>query len=131
MNYVVRASQKIDTPSVLFFLGILLAVSASQSLGLLKELASFFNATLKNEYLIGTALGIISAIIDNVPLVAAAQGMYSLADYPTDHSFWQFPALATGTGGSALITETAAGVAVMGIGKITFFWYLKNIGGWP
>lgn len=125
---VARALQRIDTPSILFFLGILLAVSASQSLGLLQELAVFFNTTLKNQYLIGAALGIISAIIDNVPLVAAAQGMYSLTDYPPDHPFWQFLALTTGTGGSAVIIGTAAGVAVMGIEKIDFFWYLKHIG---
>jgi Na+/H+ antiporter NhaD/arsenite permease-like protein len=72
-------------------------------------------------------LGLLSAIIDNVPLVAAAQGMFSLEMYPTDHAFWEFLALSAGTGGSALIIGSAAGVAVMGIEKIDFFWYLKNI----
>jgi len=125
---VARALQKIDTPSILFFLGILLAVSALQSFGLLKELATMLSSTLKNDYLIGTALGLVSAIVDNVPLVAASQGMFDLSTYPTDHPFWEFLALTTGTGGSAVIIGTAAGVAVMGIEQINFMWYLKKIG---
>lgn len=125
---VARALQKIDTPSILFFLGILLAVSALQSFGLLKDLATFLSSTFKNDYLIGTALGLLSAIVDNVPLVAASQGMFDLSTYPTDHPFWEFLALTTGTGGSAVIIGTAAGVAVMGIEQINFMWYLKNIG---
>lgn len=125
---VARALQKIDTPSILFFLGILLAVSALQSYGLLKELANFLSSTFKNDYLIGTALGLLSAIVDNVPLVAASQGMFDLTTYPTDHPFWSFLALTTGIGGSAVIIGTAAGVAVMGIEQINFMWYLKKIG---
>jgi len=125
---VARALQKIDTPSILFFLGILLAVSALQSFGLLKDLAIFLSTTFKNDYLIGTALGLLSAIVDNVPLVAASQGMFDLSTYPTDHPFWEFLALTTGTGGSAVIIGTAAGVAVMGIEQINFMWYLKKIG---
>ena len=125
---VSRALQKIDSPSILFFLGILLAVSALQSFGLLKDLATFLSSTLKNDYLIGIALGILSAIVDNVPLVAASQGMFDLGTYPTDHHFWEFLALTTGTGGSAVIIGTAAGVAVMGIEQINFMWYLKKIG---
>jgi len=125
---VARALQKIDTPSILFFLGILLAVSALQSFGLLKDLATFLSSTFKNDYLIGIALGLISAIVDNVPLVAASQGMFDLSTYPTDHPFWEFLALTTGTGGSAVIIGTAAGVAVMGIEQIDFMWYLKKIG---
>ncbi len=125
---VARALQKVDTPSILFFLGILLAVSALQSVGLLKELAAVLTNTFKNDYLIGIALGLISAIVDNVPLVAASQGMFDLATYPTDHPFWEFLALTTGTGGSAVIIGTAAGVAVMGIEQIDFMWYLKKIG---
>ena len=125
---VARALQKVDTPSILFFLGILLAVSALQSFGLLKSLAVFLTNTLQNDYLIGIALGLLSAIVDNVPLVAASQGMYDLNTYPTDHFFWEFLALTTGTGGSALIIGTAAGVAVMGIEHIDFMWYLKKIG---
>ena len=124
---VAKALQKVDTPSILFFLGILLAVSALQSIGLLKELATVLNTTFKNDYLIGTALGLLSAIVDNVPLVAASQGMYDLSTYPTDHPFWEFLALTTGTGGSAIIIGSAAGVAVMGIEQINFMWYLKKI----
>ena len=123
-----RALQKIDSPSILFFLGILLAVSALQSFGLLKDLATLLSSTFKNDFLIGIALGLLSAIVDNVPLVAASQGMYDLTTYPTDHHFWEFLALTTGTGGSAVIIGTAAGVAVMGIEQIKFMWYLKNIG---
>jgi Na+/H+ antiporter NhaD/arsenite permease-like protein len=126
---VAKALQKIDTPSILFFLGILLAVSALQSFGILKNIAVFLSSTFKNDYLIGTALGMLSAFVDNVPLVAASQGMYDLTTYPTDHPFWEFLALTTGTGGSAVIIGSAAGVAVMGIEQIDFMWYLKNIGG--
>jgi len=124
---VAKALQKVDTPSILFFLGILLAVSALQSFGLLKEMADFLSNNLKNDYLIGTALGLLSAVVDNVPLVAASQGMYDLSTYPTDHPFWEFLALTTGTGGSAIIIGSAAGVAVMGIQQIDFMWYLKKI----
>lgn len=125
---VARALQKIDTPSILFFLGILLAVSAMDSAGILQKVSDILNAYLENDYLIGAALGLLSAVIDNVPLVAAAQGMYDLSVYPTDHYFWEFLALTTGTGGSILIIGTAAGVAVMGIEQMNFTWYLKKIG---
>lgn len=124
---VAKALQKVDTPSVLFFLGILLAVSALQSIGILKEFATGLSNTLKNDYLIGTSLGLLSSLVDNVPLVAASQGMYDLATYPVDHPFWEFLALTTGTGGSAIIIGSAAGVAAMGIEQINFMWYLKRI----
>lgn len=124
---VSHALRKIDTSSILFFLGILLAVSALQSFGILKNIAEYLVNHSKNEFVTGTLLGLFSAVIDNVPLVAAAQGMFSLEIYPTDHLFWEFLALATGTGGSAIIIGSAAGVAVMGIEKIQFFWYLKKI----
>jgi Na+/H+ antiporter NhaD/arsenite permease-like protein len=124
---VATALQKIDTPSILFFLGILLAVGALQAIGVLKELSSFLTNTLHNDYAIGIALGLLSALVDNVPLVAATQGMFDLATYPTDHAFWEFLALTTGTGGSAIIIGSAAGVAVMGIENISFMWYLKKI----
>lgn len=124
---VASALQKIDTPSILFFLGILLAVAALQSNGLLKEAATHLNTFFNNDYLIGTALGLLSALVDNVPLVAAAQGMYDLTTYPPDHPFWEFLALTTGTGGSAIIIGSAAGVAAMGIEAINFVWYLKKI----
>jgi len=121
------ALTKIDTPSILFFLGILLAVSALDSFGILKQAAGLFDRTLPNFYATGVVLGLLSALVDNVPLVAAAQGMYDLSQYPTDHSFWQFLALTTGTGGSAIIIGSAAGVAIMGIEQINFLWYMKKI----
>jgi len=124
---VARALQKVDTPSVLFFLGILLAVSALQSYGLLGAMATSMKSALHNDFLVGTSLGLLSAVVDNVPLVAASQGMFSLSDYPTDHSFWEFLALTTGTGGSIIIIGSAAGVAVMGIERIGFMEYLKKI----
>ena len=124
---VAKALQKVDSPSILFFLGILLAVSALQSAGLLREGATWLSDKLGNTYLIGSVLGLLSALVDNVPLVAASQGMYDLQTYPTDHPFWEFLALTTGTGGSAVIIGSAAGVAVMGIEKIDFMWYLRKI----
>ena len=127
---VAKALQRIDTPSILFFLGILLAVAALQSYGILKITATYLSNSLHNDYLIGITLGMLSAIVDNVPLVAAAQGMYDLTTFPTDHPFWEFLALTTGTGGSAVIIGSAAGVAVMGIEQINFIWYLKKSAGW-
>ncbi|MEO6637155.1 MAG: sodium:proton antiporter NhaD, partial [Ginsengibacter sp.] len=124
---VIHALRKIDSPSILFFLGILLSVSALQATGQLTQLAQWLTDTIKNDTLIVTAIGLLSSILDNVPLVAAAQGMYSLDQYPTDHFFWEFLAYASGTGGSALIIGSAAGVAAMGMEKINFFWYLKRI----
>jgi Na+/H+ antiporter NhaD/arsenite permease-like protein len=124
---VTQALRKIDTSSILFFLGILLAVSALQAFGVLGQLAEYTVKHIANPYITGTIMGLFSAIIDNVPLVAAAQGMFSLEMFPTDHVFWEFLALSAGTGGSAIIIGSAAGVAVMGIEKINFFWYLKNI----
>ncbi len=124
---VAYALRKIDTPSILFFLGILLAISALQSTGQLQYLAQWMNSTLKDETLIVMSIGLLSAIVDNVPLVAATMGMYDLQQYPPDHSFWEFLAYCTGTGGSALIIGSAAGVAVMGIEKINFMWYVKQI----
>ncbi|MBN1790844.1 MAG: sodium:proton antiporter NhaD [Bacteroidales bacterium] len=124
---VTSALRRIDTSSILFFLGILLAVSALEAEGVLRKMAIFINAYIDNIYITGTLLGMLSAVIDNVPLVAAAQGMFSMEVFPIDHAFWEFLALSAGTGGSALIIGSAAGVAVMGIEKIDFFWYLKHI----
>jgi Na+/H+ antiporter NhaD/arsenite permease-like protein len=124
---VISALRKIDTASVLFFFGILVGIASLQSAGILTELASWLTTKLGNENLIVLAFGLLSALVDNVPLVAAVQGMYSMADYPTDHYFWEFLAYSTGTGGSALIIGSAAGVAAMGIEKISFFWYFKRI----
>jgi Na+/H+ antiporter NhaD/arsenite permease-like protein len=124
VNHVIR---KIDTPSVLFFLGILLAVSALESAGLLNQLASWLEKVSGDVVVLGLFIGLISAVLDNVPLVAAVQGMYSLSAYPTDDLFWQFIAYTSGAGGSALIVGSAAGVAAMGLEKIDFVWYLKRI----
>ena len=122
-----HALRKIDTPSILFFLGILLAVSALQSTGILTSIASSLDRSIGNISAITIIIGFLSAIVDNVPLVAAAQGMYSLERFPTDHFFWEFLAYCSGTGGSILIIGSAAGVAAMGMEKIRFGWYLKKI----
>lgn len=123
--------QKIDVASVLFFLGILLAVSALQEIGHLATVAEFLDNTFKgNIYAINIIIGLLSSIVDNVPLVAAAQGMYPIAEmgnFAADGKFWEFLAYCAGTGGSALIIGSAAGVAAMGLEKINFGWYLKKI----
>jgi len=124
---VAQALRKIDMPSILFFLGILICIAALQSTGILTTMANWMTATIKNINVIAISIGLLSAIIDNVPLVAATQGMYSLTVYPTDHFFWEFLAYAAGTGGSVLIIGSAAGVAAMGMEKINFFWYLRKI----
>jgi Na+/H+ antiporter NhaD/arsenite permease-like protein len=124
---VVHALRKIDTSTILFFLGILIAISALQSTGILVRLAEYMSLSIGNESVIVILIGLLSSIVDNVPLVAAAQGMYDLVQFPTDHYFWEFLAYCAGTGGSALIIGSAAGVAAMGMEKIDFFWYLKNI----
>lgn len=127
---VLTVLQKIDTASVLFFLGILLAVSALQEVGHLTKMAGFLDAQLGNIYAINISIGFLSAIVDNVPLVAAAQGMYDVTEtgvYAASGEFWKFLAYCAGTGGSALIIGSAAGVAVMGLEKISFGWYLKKI----
>lgn len=124
---VAYAIRKIDAPSILFFLGILLAISALESTHQLELAAGWLDNNLKNESLIVSSIGLLSSVVDNVPLVAATQGMYDLAKYPTDHYFWEFLAYTTGTGGSILIIGSAAGVAAMGIEKIDFIWYLKKI----
>lgn len=134
---VAGALQRIDTPSILFFLGILLAISALDSAGHLTNLSAWMDSTFNSTNTINLMIGLASAIVDNVPLVAAAQGMYPLVSDPAatetvrtfamDHTFWHFLAYCAGTGGSILIIGSAAGVAVMGIEKISFFWYLKKI----
>ncbi len=121
------ALSRIDTSSVLFFLGILLAVGALESMHILGHFAAWLDRTVSNQSAIITLIGMLSAVIDNVPLVAASMGMYSLADYPMDHFIWEYLAYCAGTGGSILIIGSAAGVAVMGMEKIDFLWYLKKI----
>ena len=122
-----HALQKIDTPSILFFAGILLAVGTLQTTGILRGIAEWLSQVIGNESVIAIVIGIVSAVIDNVPLVAAAMGMYSLDQFPQDHLFWHFIAYSAGTGGSLLIIGSAAGVAAMGMEKIEFFWYAKRI----
>ena len=118
---------KIDISSVLFFLGILLCIGALDSAGLLSELALFLDYYVGNLALIATLIGLISAVIDNVPLVAAGMGMYDLQTHPIDSFLWQMLAYCAGTGGSILIVGSAAGVALMGMEKIDFMWYLRKV----
>ncbi|MCD4725331.1 MAG: sodium:proton antiporter NhaD [Bacteroidales bacterium] len=116
--------RKVDVPSVLFFLGILLAVSALATAGHLMLLADTLDKHIGNLYVINIIIGVLSAIVDNVPLVAGAMQMYN---FPQDHYFWEFLAYCAGTGGSILIIGSAAGVAVMGMEKIDFIWYMKRL----
>lgn len=125
---VAHALRKIDMTSILFFLGILIAVSALESTHLLVRLAQMVNEKVGNQSLIALCIGLLSAIVDNVPIVAATMGMYDLKTFPPDSYLWEFIAYSAGTGGSILIIGSAAGVAVMGIEKIDFFWYVKKIG---
>lgn len=123
-----NALMKIDMPSLLFFLGILLAVTGLDSLNVLKSLAEWMDYSIGNKDVIIISIGLLSAVIDNVPLVAASMGMYDLNTFPVDHKIWEFIAFCAGTGGSILIIGSAAGVAAMGMEKINFIWYLKKIG---
>jgi Na+/H+ antiporter NhaD/arsenite permease-like protein len=123
---VLAALRRIDMSSVLFFLGILLAVGALGSMNVLTSLAEYLQATLKNQSLIAVIIGLVSAVVDNVPLVAAGIEMYS-ASNPLNDPFWMLLAYCGGTGGSCLIIGSAAGVAAMGLEKIDFFWYMKKI----
>lgn len=128
---VIGVLRKIDTASVLFFLGILLAVAGLQSAGHLAVMAQNLNEWFGGDiYAINIVIGLLSAIVDNVPLVAGSMGMYeitSVGNFAQDGVFWQFLAFCAGTGGSALIIGSAAGVAAMGLEKIDFVWYLKKI----
>ena len=121
------ALSRIDSSSILFFLGILLAISCLESSGLLHNLATSMNKNIGNQDVIILLIGLASAVVDNVPLVAATMGMYDLATFPADHKIWELLAYCAGTGGSILIIGSAAGVAVMGMEKIDFMWYLKRI----
>ncbi len=124
-QYSVRSAlSRLELSSILFFLGILLAINGLESLGLLKNLAVQLDAIFPSQDVVATLIGILSAIIDNVPLVAASMGMY---DLPLDHGLWHFIAFSAGTGGSMLIIGSAAGVAAMGMERIDFIWYLKKI----
>lgn len=122
-----HALKKIDLPSLMFFIGILLAVATLEHTRVLATLAGWLNHTIGRTDLIVLIIGIASAVVDNVPVVAATMGMYDLSTYPTDHFLWQFLAYCAGTGGSILIIGSAAGVAAMGLERIEFGWYLRKI----
>jgi Na+/H+ antiporter NhaD/arsenite permease-like protein len=132
---VIGVMKKVDVPTIFFFLGILLAVAALQTAGQLDIVANYLSDTFNGQstegiYIINMIIGLLSSIVDNVPLVAGAMGMYPIAEtgfYAADGMFWEFLAYCAGTGGSVLIIGSAAGVAVMGILKIDFIWYVKNI----
>ncbi|HCM74771.1 MAG TPA: sodium:proton antiporter [Cytophagales bacterium] len=127
-NYTAAgALSRIDVPSVLFFLGILMAVSALESMQLLHHLATWLDQSIGDQRIIITLIGMLSAIVDNVPLVAASMGMYNMDVYYQDHMIWEYLAYCAGTGGSILIIGSAAGVAAMGLEKIDFIWYAKKI----
>jgi Na+/H+ antiporter NhaD/arsenite permease-like protein len=124
-----HALSKIDMSSIVFFTGILLAVATLEHTHILTSLAQWLDKTIGRLDVIVLLIGLFSAIVDNVPLVAASMGMYDLKTYPTDHFLWEFLAYCAGTGGSILIIGSAAGVAAMGLEKIHFFWYVKKISG--
>lgn len=124
---VPAALQRIDMPSILFFLGILLTVESLEMAGLLSGLAQGLEHLLQSQGVIAFAMGLISAVIDNVPLVAATMKMYTLEMSPTGSVFWHSIAYAAGTGGSILIIGSSAGVAFMGIEGATFGWWLRRI----
>ncbi|KAJ6829050.1 putative Na(+)/H(+) antiporter NhaD [Iris pallida] len=126
---VPQALSRIDTQGVLFFLGIILSVRSLEAAGILRELANYLDEHIPNAKLIASAMGVVSAIIDNVPLVAATMGMYDLTSFPRDSEFWQLVAFCAGTGGSTLIIGSAAGVALMGMETVDFFWYLRKVSG--
>jgi Na+/H+ antiporter NhaD/arsenite permease-like protein len=124
---LVQALHRIDISSILFFLGVLMAIAALQTSGILTVMSQWLADKVGNQSVIVMIIGLVSSVVDNVPLVAATQGMYSLADYPMDNYLWNFLAYCAGTGGSLLIIGSAAGVAAMGMEKINFFWYVKKI----
>jgi Na+/H+ antiporter NhaD/arsenite permease-like protein len=123
-----KALRQIDMASVVFFIGILLAVATLSANGMLPALAKWLDVTIGNQSIIVIIIGLVSAIVDNIPLVAAAMGMYPLTQFPPDSFLWEFMAYCAGTGGSILIIGSAAGVAAMGLEKIEFFWYARRIG---
>ena len=122
-----RALTRIDMSAVVFFIGILLAVAVLEHTHVLSSIAQWLDKTVGRQDVIVILIGLVSAVVDNVPLVAASMGMYSLEQYPPDHFFWEFLAYCAGTGGSILIIGSAAGVAAMGLEKIDFIWYVKKI----
>lgn len=123
-----KAVKRIDMPSVVFFIGILMAVATLSANGMLPALALWLDKVIGNQPVIVIIIGLVSAVVDNIPLIAASMGMYPLAHFPTDSFLWEFMAYCAGTGGSILVIGSAAGVAAMGLEKINFFWYAKKIG---
>ncbi len=123
-----KALRRIDMASVVFFIGILLAVASLSANGMLPALAQWLDAKVGNQSIIVIIIGLVSAVVDNIPLVAASMGMYPISQFPTDSFIWEFMAYCAGTGGSILIIGSAAGVAAMGLEKIEFFWYARRIG---
>lgn len=123
------ALARIDMGSIVFFIGILLSVATLEHTHILASLATWLDQSVGRQDIIVLLIGLVSAVVDNVPLVAASMGMYSLEQYPPDSFLWEFMAYCAGTGGSILIIGSAAGVAAMGLEKIHFFWYVKKISG--
>ncbi|MCB2077081.1 MAG: sodium:proton antiporter NhaD [Novosphingobium sp.] len=123
---IANALTRIDMSAIVFFIGILLAVATLSHSGILQSLAQWLDATFGRIDVIVIIIGLVSAIIDNVPMVAAAMGMYSLETYPPDGFIWEFMAYCAGTGGSIFIIGSAAGVAAMGMQKIDFIWYVRK-----
>ena len=126
---LVHALTRIDMSSIIFFIGILMAVAVLEHTHVLSSLAQWLDKTVGRQDIIVLIIGLASAVVDNVPLVAASMGMYNLAQFPTDSFLWEFIAYCAGTGGSILIIGSASGVAAMGLEKIDFFWYARKIGG--
>jgi Na+/H+ antiporter NhaD/arsenite permease-like protein len=124
-----HALTRIDMPSIVFFVGILLSVATLEHTHVLSDLAAWLDQAVGRQDVIVMIIGVVSAIVDNVPLVAASMGMYSLSQYPPDSFLWEFLAYCAGTGGSILIIGSAAGVAAMGLERIDFIWYVKKISG--
>ena len=124
-----HALTRIDMPSIVFFVGILLSVATLEHTHILSDLAAWLDQAVGRQDVIVMIIGVVSAIVDNVPLVAASMGMYSLTQYPADSFLWEFLAYCAGTGGSILIIGSAAGVAAMGLERIDFIWYVKKISG--
>jgi Na+/H+ antiporter NhaD/arsenite permease-like protein len=124
---VLAALRRVDMSSILFFLGILLAVGSLAAMGVLREAAEFLDRELPNRDIVAFTIGLVSAVVDNVPLVAAGIEMYSL---PVNDDFWMMLAYCAGTGGSCLIIGSAAGVAAMGLERVDFVWYVKKVTPW-
>ncbi|KAH9300313.1 hypothetical protein KI387_011896, partial [Taxus chinensis] len=126
---VPQALSRIDTQGTLFFLGILLSVGSLEAAGILKDLANYIDAHISSVELVASVIGIVSAVIDNVTLVAATMGMYDISSFPMDAELWQLIAFCAGTGGSIFVIGSAAGVVFMGMEKADFLWYMKKVSG--